>query len=136
MSEKATPVPTPETMPYWEGAKAGQLRIQRCHTCRNAFFYPRISCPGCGSDDVAWFTASGQATLTSYIINHRAARGFTAPYVIAIVTLAEGPRLTTNIVGVQPHPDALRLDMPLQVRFEQRGDVAVPVFTPAHEVTA
>jgi uncharacterized OB-fold protein len=127
---KAVPVPTPETQPYWDGARAGELRIQRCRACREAYFYPRPACPRCSSDDTEWFTASGRATLASYVISERAAPGFTAPYVIAIVELAEGPRMMTNIVGVDPDPALLPLDLPLEVRFEERGDLAVPVFAP------
>lgn len=130
VSEKAVPVPTPETQPYWDGAAAGELRLQRCRACGRAYFYPRPVCPHCASDDVAWFAASGDATLHSYVINERPARGFTAPYVIAVVQLPEGPRMMTNVVGVDPTPENLVLDMPLHVQFEQRGDVAVPVFAP------
>lgn len=133
---KAIPVPTPETAPYWEGAKAGELRIQRCRECTNAYFYPRPLCPNCGSGDVEWFTASGRATLASYIISERAAPGFEAPYVIAIVELQEGPRMMTNVVGVDPTPDNLELDMPFMVQFEDRGEISVPVFAPAETVVA
>jgi len=129
---KAVPVPTPETQPYWDGAAAGELRIQRCVDCGTPYFYPRPICPSCGSGSVEWFTASGQATLYSYVINHRPAPGFEddAPYAIAVVQLAEGPRMMTSLVGVPATPEALVLDMPLRVTFEQRGDVSLPVFTP------
>jgi uncharacterized OB-fold protein len=129
---KAAPRPTPETAPYWEAANRGELRIPRCNSCERAFFYPRLVCPNCGSTDVIWFQASGRARLHTYIINHRPAPGFEedAPYAIAIVELAEGPRLMTNIVGVPNTPEHLQLDMPLEVRFEARGDQMVPVFTP------
>lgn len=128
---KAVPTPTPETAPYWDGARAGELRIQRCRACSQAYFYPRPYCPQCGSADVAWFTTSGRATLASYIISMRAAPGFEAPYAIAIVQLEEGPRMMSNIVGVDPTPANLELDMPLEVRFESRGEISVPVFAPA-----
>ena len=90
-------------------------------------------CPSCGSDQVEWFTASGRATLYSYVINHRPAPGFEAdgPYAIAVVQLAEGPRMMSSITGVPATPEALVLDMPLQVTFEQRGEVSLPVFGPA-----
>lgn len=133
---KAVPTPTPETAPYWEGAQAGELRIQRCRACTQAYFYPRPYCPHCGSNDVEWFATSGRATLASYIISMRAAPGFEAPYVIAIVELEEGPRMMSNLVDVEPSPDRLELDMPLEVRFEERGEVAVPVFAPAGTVAA
>lgn len=77
--------------------------------------------------------ASGEASLYSYVINHRPAPGFEddGPYVIAVVELAEGPRMMTNIVGIEPDPDKLVLDMPLRVTFTQRGDMSLPVFEPA-----
>jgi len=130
-STKAAPHPTPDTQPFWDGARAGELRLQRCLSCARPYFYPRPACPHCGSGDVEWFTASGRATLASYVISERAAPGFTAPYVIAVVELAEGPRMMTNIVGVEPRPELLPLDLPLEVRFEDRGEVTVPVFAPA-----
>ncbi|MGH3628795.1 MAG: Zn-ribbon domain-containing OB-fold protein [Sciscionella sp.] len=130
---KAVPVPTPETQPYWDGAANGELRIQRCTACGDPFFYPRPRCPRCGSGAVEWFTASGRATLYSYTINHRPAPGFEedAPYAIAVVQLAEGPRMMTNIVGIENTPENLVLDMELRVTFERRGDIALPQFTPA-----
>ncbi|WP_036553603.1 Zn-ribbon domain-containing OB-fold protein [Nocardioides insulae] len=128
--DKFVPKATPETQPYWDAAAAGRLDIQRCTACERPFFYPRTSCPHCGSEKVAWFTASGRATLYSYVISERPAPGFPTPTVIATVELEEGPRMMTNIVDVDPTPEALPLDLPLQVRFEQRGEVAVPVFAP------
>ena len=127
------PVATPETQPYWDGAARGELRIQRCTDCGAAYFYPRPICPSCGSGDVEWFTASGDATLYSYVISHRPAPGFEddAPYAIAVVQLAEGPRMMTSLVGVPATPEALVLDMPLRVTFERRGSVSLAVFTPA-----
>lgn len=130
---KAIPVPTPETRPFFDGCAAGELRIQRCTDCERPYFYPRPVCPHCGSADVEWFTASGDATLYSYVISHRPAPGFEddAPYAIAVVQLAEGPRMMTSIVGVPNTPEALELDMPLRVRFEKRGELSLPVFGPA-----
>ena len=130
---KPVPVPTPESQPYWDGAAEGELRIQRCLDCAKPYFYPRPICPSCGSANVEWFAASGDATLYSYVISHRPAPGFEddAPYAIAVVELAEGPRMMTSLVGVPATPEALPLDMPLRVAFEQRGDISLPVFTPA-----
>jgi uncharacterized OB-fold protein len=76
---------------------------------------------------------SGRASLHSYVISHRAAPGFDAevPYAIAIVELEEGPRLMSNIVGIDNTPENLVLDMPLEVTFEQRGEMVIPQFRPA-----
>jgi uncharacterized OB-fold protein len=132
---KPVPEPTPETRPFWDGCAVGELRIQRCLDCNLAYFYPRPVCPGCGSARVDWFTASGAATLYSYVINYRPAPGFEdeVPYAIAVVELAEGPRMMTSLVGIPASPDALVLDMKLQVTFERRGEESLPVFTVAAE---
>lgn len=130
---KPLPVPTPATAPYWEGTALGELRIQLCADCHRHYFYPRPSCPECGSADVSWVAASGRARLHTYLINHRPAPGFEAPYAIAIVELEEGPRLMTNIVGVENTPEKLQLDMELQVTFEERDGMWIPLFTPATE---
>ena len=131
MSRKAAPLPTPETQPYWDGCAAGELRLQRCTHCDAHYFPPRPFCPDCLSDEVHWEALSGRGTLHTYVINHRAAPGFEAPYAIALVQLEEGPRLMSNIVGVDQTPEALVLDMALEVTFEARGDVHVPLFRPA-----
>ena len=129
---RAHPVPTPETQHYWDGAKRGELLVQRCEECSKTYFPPRPFCPACGSRKVNVVKVSGKATLYSYVINHRAAPGFTAPYAIAVVELAEGPRLMTNIVDCPQTPEALQLDMALEVAFETLDDtITLPVFRPA-----
>ena len=84
--------------------------------------------------DVYVFAASGRATLHSYVINHRAmpGSGFEAPYAIAVAELEEGPRMMTNIVDCPQTPEALALDMPLEVVFESVSDeISLPLFRPA-----
>jgi uncharacterized OB-fold protein len=128
-----TPQPTPETLPFWEGAAAGELRVQRCRSCERWYFYPRPFCPNCFSEDVEWKVASGDARLVSYVINYRPLPPFdpAKPILVALVQLAEGPTMMSNIVGVEPEPAAVRLDMPLRVTFTERGEYKLPVFTPA-----
>lgn len=129
---KAEPRPTPETQPFWDGCAAGELRLQRCTACDGGhYFPPRPFCPRCLSDQVEWEAVSGRGTLHTYVINHRAAPGFEAPYAIAVVQLDEGPRMMGNVTGVEQTPEALELDMPLQVTFEERGQVHVPIWEPA-----
>ena len=77
--------------------------------------------------------ATGKAKLYSYVINHRpAAPGFTPPYAIAVVELDEGPRMMSNIVDCPQTPEALVLDMKLEVAFEKLDDkITLPNFRPA-----
>ena len=133
MSEykRPLPQPTPETQNYWDGAKAGELRLQRCGGCDHVYFPARPFCPACSSRDVNWFTASGKGTLFSYVINHRAPPGFEAPYIIAVVQLEEGPRMMSNLVDCPQTPDELILDMPLEVTFiKATDDISIPQFRP------
>ena len=124
------PRPTPETQHFWDGTAEGELRLQRCRTCHDTYFPPQPFCPRCGSDDVEVVRASGHGFLSSYVITHRAAPGFEAPYVIAVVELDEGPRVLSNLVDVAPDPDALPLDLPLEVTYETFGEVTLPMFRP------
>jgi len=126
------PVPTPLTTPFWAGCAAGELRLQHCAGCDAPFFPPQFRCPACLGDEVTWVSLSGRARLYSYLIQQRPAPGFEdrVPYAVAIVELAEGPRMMTNIVGIPNTSDDLVLDMELEVRFEPRGDLHLPVFGP------
>jgi uncharacterized OB-fold protein len=124
------PRPTPETQHFWDGTAAGELRLQRCRGCERPYFPPQPCCPRCGTDDVEVMRASGRGFLYSYVITHRAAPGFEAPYVIAEVELDEGPRMLSNLVGVEPDPAALPLDLPLEVTFEPLGEITLPHFRP------
>ena len=128
------PEPTSETRHFWEGCKAGELRLQRCRKCEGgAYFPPRPFCPRCGSREIEVFKASGEAVLWSYVINMRPRPDMGAePHAIAVVKLAEGPTMMTNIIGCAQTPAALQLDMPLTVRMtEQTDDISLPLFQPA-----
>ena len=130
--QKPIPAPTPETQDFWDGAKRGELRLQRCDGCSHVIFPPRPFCPKCASRSVTSFTASGKGTLHSYTINHRAPPGFEAPYAIAIVKLDEGPKMMTNMVDCEQTPEALVIDMPVEVAFESITDeISLPKFRPA-----
>ncbi len=125
----ALPQPTPETRAFFDGLRERRLLIQRCGDCGLAYFYPRPFCPECLSGDVAWEEASGKGTLYSFVINYRSAPGFDAPYIIAVVELDEGPRMMTNLVGVEPDPEVVRCDMAVEVVFEDvTAEVTLPKF--------
>ena len=133
MTHPLTPVPTPETQPYWDGIAAQTLRLCRCSECAHAFFPPGPVCPGCASQEIEWFDASGDATLYSYVIHHRplAEWGTDGPRSVAIVELEEGPRLISSVVGCDQTPDELELDMALRAVFVPFDDITVLCFEPS-----
>ncbi len=54
------------------------------------------------------------------------------PYILAMVELAEGPRMLTNLINVAPDPKALRCEMPVRVVFSKlTDDVTIPLWEPA-----
>jgi uncharacterized OB-fold protein len=135
MSEPAKPIPVPneDSRRFWEGCNEGKLVLQKCRLCSHVRFYPRICCTECGATETDWIEASGHGTVYSHATVHRApSAAFKAdvPYVLALVTLDEGPRMMTNIVGCKP--EAVAIDMPVKVVFDRVSeDIAVPKFEPA-----
>ena len=126
---RALPQPTPETQHFWDGAQAGELRLQRCDDCSHVYFPPRPFCPKCGTRKVSVFKASGKAILDSYVIHHRKVPGFEPPYAIAVVKLAEGPRMMTNIVT--DDAETLTIDQPLSFVPAQEQGHGIARFKPA-----
>jgi len=122
-----------ESRGYFEALTRHELYVQRCRSCGTKRFYPRAVCPVCLSDATEWLRASGRGTVYSFTVTHQnQAPGFRdeLPYVLAIVELAEGLRLMTNIVGCPP--DAVHIGMPVEVVFEDvTPEVTLPKFKPA-----
>ena len=137
MSEgrRARPQPTPETQHFWDGTRAGELRLQRCNACGKVYFPPRPFCPACGSLSIEWVQASGRGTVYSYTINRRGGGDLpeykeAPPYVLAYVQLEEGPRIMTNIVDCDV--ESVRIGQAVEVVFHDTGaGTALPRFRPA-----
>jgi uncharacterized protein len=130
--KKPQPRPAPESVPYWQAAREHRLEIQRCNACGEFWFPPSQSCPHCLAGDFAWTPVSGVGKVFSFVTYHRVyhpAFAKDVPYVVALVELAEGPRILTNIVGVAP--EAVVCEMPVKVVFDDVEDgVSVPKFAP------
>jgi uncharacterized OB-fold protein len=114
---KPLPKPSKVSAPFWAAARRHELVLQRCENCRAFIYYPRPRCPNCLGDRLDWQRVSGRGVVYSYTVVRRAmSRAFgDAPYVLAIVELEEGPRLTTNIVA---EPNAVRIGMKVRARFD------------------
>ena len=101
--------------------------------CGETQFYPRGVCSHCLSSNLDWIEASGEATVYSCSVNYRAGHpGFAekTPFVLAIVELAEGPRMMTNIVNCDP--ETVKIGMAVKVCFDDvTDDVTLPMFEPA-----
>ena len=126
------PAVNPETRVFWAATAEGRLLLKRCLDCGGVIWYPRAICPECSSLRTEWFEASGRGRVYSYTVNHRPEGAYQdcASIVLAYVELDEGPRIMTNIVGVDGAD--LVVGLPVEVEFHDTGEgSALPRFRPA-----
>jgi hypothetical protein len=119
--------------PFWQGARAGELRLQQCTGCGAYRFPAGRHCARCGGEESRWTPVSGRGTVWSYCVFHKAYfAGFAGetPYNVVLVKLAEGALLFSNLVGV-PN-EHLRVGMAVVPHFERVTDTVTLVqFKPA-----
>jgi uncharacterized protein len=132
------PLPVPEladdpaARPFWDAVADGRLLLEQCGSCQTVIWYPRGFCPRCGSTATGWIEASGRGTVYSYTVARKSFGAFAAaaPYVIAYIELAEGPRILSNVVGLRP--EEVTIGMAVEVTFEKAAEgPAVYRFRPA-----
>lgn len=120
------PAVNPENQAFWAAALNGKLLLRHCKACGSAHHAPRVNCPFCRSADTDWKEASGRGVVYSFSIMRRAA----PPFVVAYVTLDEGPTIFTNLVECDL--ERLAIGMAVAVTFIAGEDGLVrPVFRPA-----
>jgi uncharacterized protein len=128
---------------FWEGCRKHELRMQR-DPATGVLFHPPgpKRNPKTGRWDLEYEVVSGRGRLYSFALPHYPqAPGFTYPVIVGLVELEEGPRLVSNIVGIDR--DALEIGMPLEVTWldshpalvegatDSRGSITIPQFRPA-----
>lgn len=123
--ELTAPAVNLENKPFFDAAAEGRFLIKRCQACGEAHWYPRTICPNCHSDRTVWEESRGEGVVYTYSIMRRAS----APYAIGYVTLAEGPSMLTNFVGMAP--EELKIGLRVKVILQPTEGLPVPVFGPA-----
>ncbi len=97
--------------PYLEGHK--------CQECGAIYLGERDHCSSCGArDKMAVTELSTKGKLYSYSIVHRSYPGIDVPYISAIVDLEGGGTVKGNLINVDPDPDKIKFDMPVNVVFQ------------------
>jgi len=132
-AQKAIPVPTDRDRPYWEGAKEHKLVLQRCTNCSLFSSQPRAVCPRCQSTEFDWTQVSGRGVIYAYgIIHQTPAPGFAddVPAVVVHVQIEEEPTcvIVANLLVDESEHDKLDINLPVEVTFEDRGEVTVHQF--------
>jgi uncharacterized protein len=126
----ARPAIGPDTRFFWDGARAGELRIQRCGECGALRHPPGPMCPRCHAVARDHIRASGRGTVYSYVVHHHPpVPGREPPFVVGLIELDEGVRMVGNVIGCPP--TEVHIGMPVQVTFERiDDDLTLPQWTP------
>ena len=106
----------------------GRFMIQRCDACALHIFHPRLLCPGCGKPNPPFVAASGDAVVYSSTVQRRKPEQG-GDLNLALVDLAEGPRMMARIDAIDPH--AVEIGMAVGARIVAEGDRLFVVFVPA-----
>lgn len=133
MYNKPLPVPDADTEPFWTACRQGRLTVQCCSACGAKRLPPERFCPHCHSPDSTWEAVSGRGTVYSWIVVRHPVPGDVyggdVPYVVALIDLAEGVRMASNIIDCEP--DAVRAEMAVEVVFDPVTEtVTLPKFRP------
>lgn len=129
MTVPTLPVTDTTSDPFWAGAAAGKIMIQRCPASGRYQWYPRahsIHAPGVTPE---WVEASGRGHVFSFSTIHRGNGPVAAPYTCALVQLEEGVLMLSRLDGIAEAD--MRVGMPVEVVFKDLSDeVALPLFRP------
>jgi len=137
MNEPIRPQPKADefdTREFWAATKNKELKYQQCGSCQTVVFYPRRHCTGCTSGKLEWKTASGRGTVYTYSVVRQSYHPFfrnRVPYAVAWIDLEEGPRLLSNVVGVDDPLNEVKIGMSVEVEWEEHEDLNIPLFKPA-----
>ncbi len=134
MSDYLKPLPALDdrNRPFWDAAGRGELHLQSCLDCGVLRFPATRYCAGCRGERSAWRKVSGRGKVQSFCVFHQVYfEGFRqdVPYNVVVVTLDDGPRLFSNLVGIAN--DEIRIGMPVEAFFDKATpDVTLVKFQP------
>lgn len=133
MAPLSRPVPDRSDLDdiFYDALSEGRLIFQQ--SAHNAWLPPRGEDPVTLSTEWEWVEATGDARLISWVTYHTAYHPYfedKLPYQVAVVELAEGPRM---IAPLDTCGEGLLIEMPLRLDIRQDGGQWLPVFVPVEE---
>lgn len=97
---------------FRECLKQGEIKLQKCQSCKQSVFFPRTVCPHCHSTELDWQQVSGRGEVhTTTTVRRKAERG--GDYNVCMVQLAEGPQMMSRVEGIAP--DHVKIGMPVEL---------------------
>lgn len=102
----------------------GRFMIQRSKGDGAYVFYPRAVAPGTGARDLEWVQARGRGVVYSTTVVRR--KPPEPSYNVALIDLAEGPRMMSRVEGLDPA--AVAIGMAVQARIVDQDGEPIVVF--------
>ncbi len=94
---------------------AGRFLVQRCSACSKHVYYPRETCPHCGSNALEWKVPGGKGTVYAVTtVRRKPADG--GDLNVVLVDLDEGVRLMSRVDNLAPA--AVRIGQRVQARVQ------------------
>lgn len=122
-AEFPLPAPTRDNAPFYDAARNGELRFQRCAACGTFRHYPRPSCPNCLSREHTWERSSGHGRVYTWTIVHGPtlpAFAHKLPYNVVDVLMDEGVHFISEVLDCRP--EDIRAGMPVEAVFVPVSD--------------
>lgn len=122
-----------DTMEFWAATRDKILQYQQCDTCQKIVFYPRQHCTGCTAGKLMWHQASGRGVIYSYSVVRQSYHPFfrnLVPYAVAWIDLEEGPRMLSNVTGVQDPVNDISIGQAVELVWEEHDELNIPLFRP------
>lgn len=108
-----------------------RLQGTRCPGCGDLHFPPREICPQCRSRDLEPHVLTGRGTVYSHTTVYQAPEGFEGyvPYVVALIDLEEGPRITAQLTDVDVAQVEIGMPVEMVVRkWSEQGEQGMIVY--------
>jgi uncharacterized protein len=106
MTERAPlPEATPVSRPFWQGLTEHRILVQYSPSLGQHVFYPRTLAPGTLADDLVWREIDGAGAVYTFTVARRPTGPpwvDAVPQILAVVQWDAGPRLSTELVDVDP----------------------------------
>ena len=117
---------------YNEALKENKLLGLKCQDCGAITVPPKMVCQQCTESNLEVIELKGTGNIQTFTTVNVASEGREGevPYIIVLVELDEGPRIVSNVVGI--NADELEIGMLVEVTFEDVAeDLTLPKFKKA-----
>ncbi|MDH5651333.1 MAG: Zn-ribbon domain-containing OB-fold protein [Gammaproteobacteria bacterium] len=108
-----------------------KLEGSQCKSCQKLSFPPVQVCSDCRSQEIEPFRFAGKGSVYSFSTVYNPLTQFTefVPYVVALIDLAEGPRITAQLTDVKPEDVSIGMKVEMVIRkISEQSDKGAIVY--------